>query len=158
MSLAALLAKYGEWARYGVVSVKIARWTQTSINLVGGNVMKSGGRVRRWVAVREPRLPASLQQMKCSYDIGVDEVARTGNRSVHMRLRGQMQNMRNTVSANDVPRGRFVPQINFLKNILWIRRDQRQVSQVARVGKAIRGSLTSESPNDRSHAGSHSSR
>ena len=88
-----------------------------------------------WIC--KPAGAAGFEQIKCADDIRVDEIARTGDGTVHVRFRREMHDVRDGVLFNDTPHGSFVAQVHFLKNIFRVFGNLFQIFKVPGVGEAI---------------------
>ena len=105
---------------------------QAAINLVSGHVMKSFSR-----PIAAPYRAARLQQIECADDIGVDEIAGTGNRTIHMRFGRQVHHVSDLMILDNLPHGDFVAEINFLERIPGMSGDAGQVGEVPGVSQTI---------------------
>ena len=87
--------------------------------------------------ISRPRRAAGFEQMKRADDVRVDEIARPGDGTVHMRFGGEMQDVGDGVLFDDAPHGGLVAQINALENIFGMTRDRFDVGGVASVSEAV---------------------
>ena len=88
--------------------------------------------------VRTPKSPAGFKEVECADDVGLDEIARTGDRAIDMRLGGEVHDVRDAVLLDDAQGGCLVAQINFLENIFWVLGNLFQIGQMTGVGEAIK--------------------
>ena len=87
--------------------------------------------------VIEPLGTAGFQQIKSPDHIRMNKIPRAGNRSVHVRLCGQMHHMRDLMLFHHAKHSRLVPQVHFFKCVLGMFRNALQIGRVARVRQAI---------------------
>jgi hypothetical protein len=67
----------------------------------------------------------------------VDEIARTGNGTVHVRFRREVHDMSNAVVCQHPQNIGFDSQIHLFKDIFRVSGDLFQIRQMPRVGQAI---------------------
>ena len=85
----------------------------------------------------QPTGAAGFEQVERADDVGGDEVARTGNGTVHVRFRREMHDMGDGVLFDDPHHSGFITQIHLLKNIFRVLGNLFQIFQVPGISKAI---------------------
>ena len=85
----------------------------------------------------QPVGAASLQEVEGADVIGVDEGAGTRDRTIDVRLGGEMQDVGNIITLNDAGDGIFVAEVDFLKIILRVARHGLKVFKMTGVGEAV---------------------
>jgi hypothetical protein len=71
------------------------------------------------------------------HDIGLDEIARAGDGTVHMGFRREVHHVGDDMVLHHCERGRFVAEVHPLKHIPGIGIRTGQVLQMPRVGEAV---------------------
>ena len=84
-----------------------------------------------------PSGPARLQQVKGAYNISVNEVPGTADRTVYVRLSSQMYYMCDTVLPNHPMHLCFLAQVNLLEKVLCVFLKTSQVCSVTRVCETV---------------------
>ena len=80
---------------------------------------------------------AGFQQIESADDVRVDEIARPGDGTVHVRFRRQVHDVRDGVLLDDAQRGGLVAQIHFLENVFRMPGNFFQIGQMPGVSQAI---------------------
>src|SRR5262245_14482424 len=84
-----------------------------------------------------PGAAASFEQVERANDIRLDEIAGAGNRSIDMRLGCQMKDIRNGMALENIEKGRFVAEVDFLERVFGMLLDRSEILEMAGVGQAI---------------------
>src|SRR3982751_521461 len=87
--------------------------------------------------IARPGCTTRFEQIKCADDVGLNEIARTGDGRIHMRLGGQMKHVSNWMPIEDAEQRRLVPQIDLFENVFWGLIDSFEVLKMPGVGEAI---------------------
>ena len=80
---------------------------------------------------RAPDSAAGFEQMKRADDVGVDEIARTGDGAIDVRFGGQMQDMRHGMLLHDFQHGGLMAEVHLLKSVFGMMGHVVQIDQVA---------------------------
>ena len=85
----------------------------------------------------QPARAAGFEQVEGAHNVGVDEIAGTGDGAIHMRFGGEVQDMRYGVLLDDTKNSALVAQVHFLECIFGMAGDSVEIRQVAGVGKGV---------------------
>ena len=87
--------------------------------------------------ILRPFLPASFQEVERPYDVGVDEVIRTGDRSINVGFSGKVDDMSDGVVLHDRSQRVLVTKIDFLEAMFGVAFHVSKTGEIAGVRQAI---------------------
>src|SRR3954468_24199812 len=85
-----------------------------------------------------PRATARFEEIECSHDVCVNEITGSGDGTVNMRFGGQMHEVSNLMTLDNIREGCLVANVSSLKAILGMVRNGGEVFEMAGVGETIK--------------------
>src|ERR1700722_8166284 len=99
--------------------------------------MKTMWSTRLGGGIVQPAGAAGFEQVECSDDIRMNEIAGAGDGAIHVGFGGEMHHLRDGMFLDDLQNGRLVAQINFFKNEFRMLGDFFQIGEMPGIGEAI---------------------
>jgi hypothetical protein len=82
-------------------------------------------------------MTTGFQQIERADNIRLNEIAGAANRSIHMRLRGEMQHLSNLAFLHHAKHSAFVAQIDFFESVLGMVLYPFEICEMPGVREAI---------------------
>ena len=85
----------------------------------------------------QPAMPAGFEEIECADNIRLNEIAWAADRAIDVRLRREMQYVRDRMLLNDAQNRRLVAQIHLFKDVFRMSVNRFQIGRVAGIRETI---------------------
>src|SRR3954469_2901638 len=79
---------------------------ETAINFIGRDMVKALS-----VEITAPESAAGFEEIKCAYDVGLNEIGGAGDRTIDMRFGGEMHDVSDLMTFDDLEQRGFVAKV-----------------------------------------------